>query len=138
MLVRQDDEAERIQLEQLEAQAEDTTRIEAAEAQLAQKGEDLKKLEWAHQEGAATDWEVEHARLEVRIGELSLRLARFGDPAGDGDLWRGIYGRGTVALSGDLGGNRRGRGGQLWTTVDEIDKITSASGLWNAERRPSG
>jgi len=77
VLVRQDDEAERIQLEQLKVQAEDTTRIEAAEAQLAQKQEDLKKLEWAQKEGAATDWEVRRARLEVRIGELSLRLARF-------------------------------------------------------------
>ena len=55
VLVRQDDEAERIQLEQLKVQAEDTTRIEAAEAQLAQKQEDLKKLEWAQKEGAATD-----------------------------------------------------------------------------------
>jgi len=77
LLARQDDTAEQIQLEQLKAEAEDTTRIEAAEAQLAQKREDLKKLEWAQKEGAATEWEVAHARLEVRIGELSLDLARF-------------------------------------------------------------
>lgn len=77
LLARQDDTAEQIQLEQLKAEAEDTVRVEAAEAQLAQKREDLKKLEWAQKEGAATEWEVAHARLEVRIGELSLRLSRF-------------------------------------------------------------
>jgi len=77
LLARQDDTAEQIQLEQLKAEAEDTVRVEAAEAQLAQKREDLKKLEWAQKEGAATEWEVAHARLEVRIGELSLELARF-------------------------------------------------------------
>ena len=77
LLARQDDTAEQIQLEQLKAEAEDTVRVEAAEAQLAQKREDLKKLEWAQKQGAATEWEVAHARLEVRIGELSLRLVRF-------------------------------------------------------------
>jgi RND family efflux transporter MFP subunit len=77
LLARQDDTAEQIQLAQLKAEAEDTVRVEAAEAQLAQKREDLKKLEWAQKEGAATEWEVAHARLEVRIGELSLELARF-------------------------------------------------------------
>jgi len=77
LLARQDDTAEQIQLEQLKAEAEDTVRVEASEAQLAQKREDLKKLEWAQKEGAATEWEVAHARLEVRIGELSLRLSRF-------------------------------------------------------------
>lgn len=77
VVARQDDAAERLQLAQLTAQAEDTTRIEAGEAQLAQKREDLKKLQWAHGEGAATEWEVAHARLDVRIAELSLKLARF-------------------------------------------------------------
>ena len=42
VLVRLDDAAERAQLEQLKAQAEDETRIEAAEAQLAQRNLDLK------------------------------------------------------------------------------------------------
>lgn len=77
VLVRLDDEAERIQLAQLKASAEDLIRIKAAEAQVAQKKEDLKKLEWAGREGAATQWEVEHARLEVVIGELSVELAKF-------------------------------------------------------------
>jgi RND family efflux transporter MFP subunit len=77
VLARQDDAAERLQLAQLKAQAKDTTRIDAGEAQLAQKREDLKKLQWARDEGAATEWEVAHARLDVRIAELSVKLARF-------------------------------------------------------------
>jgi len=77
LLVRLDDEAERLQCEELKAQADDLVRIQAAEAQWAQKKEDLKKLEWAGKEGAATEWEIAHARLEVTIGDLSVQLARF-------------------------------------------------------------
>jgi len=77
VLVRLDDEAERVQLAQLKAQADDMIRIRAADAQVDQKREDLKKLEWAAGQGAATTWEVEHARLEVVIGELSAELAKF-------------------------------------------------------------
>jgi len=76
LLVQLDDAAERARLEQLKIQAEDTTRIRAAEAQLAQRKVDLAKLEWAFKRGAATDMEVERARLDVRIAELSLELAQ--------------------------------------------------------------
>ena len=76
-LVRQDDEAEQVQLEQLQAQAEDTTRIAAAQADLDQKKVDLKKYEEAKIKGVATDLEVQHSRLDVTIAELSLRLAHF-------------------------------------------------------------
>lgn len=76
-LVRLDDAAEVLQLAQLKAQADDLTRIKAAEAQLAQKRVDLKEILWAHERGAATEMEVEHSRLEVRISELSLELAKF-------------------------------------------------------------
>lgn len=77
VLVRQDDEAEQVQLEQLQAQAEDTTRIAAAQADLDQKKVDLKKYEEAKTKGVATDLEVEHAKLDVTIAQLSLRLAQF-------------------------------------------------------------
>jgi RND family efflux transporter MFP subunit len=77
VLVRQDDEAEQILLAQLRAQAEDTTRIRAAEASLAQKKVDLTKLEKAAASKAATALEVAHAKLDVTIAELSLELARF-------------------------------------------------------------
>jgi RND family efflux transporter MFP subunit len=77
VLMRQDDKAELAQMEQLKAQAEDNTRIRAAEAQLEQKRVDLRKTEGARKEGAATELEVDHAKLEVVIGELSLELAQF-------------------------------------------------------------
>jgi RND family efflux transporter MFP subunit len=77
VLLRLDDEAEKIQLAQLKAQADDTIRIRAAEEQVLQKEQDHKKLQWAGKEGAATDWEIEHARLEVVIGKLSVDLAKF-------------------------------------------------------------
>jgi multidrug efflux pump subunit AcrA (membrane-fusion protein) len=61
----------------LKAQAEDNTRIAAFEIELAQKKEDCKKLEWAKKEGAATDWEIDHATLAARTTELSLKQALF-------------------------------------------------------------
>lgn len=77
VLMRLDDKAELVQMEQLKAQAEDRTRLRAGEAQLAQRRVDLQKTETARKEGAATDLEVDHARLDVTIAELSLELAKF-------------------------------------------------------------
>jgi RND family efflux transporter MFP subunit len=77
VLVRQDDAAEQIQLAQLKAQAEDDTQVRASEATLAQKRVDLQKLEKAAASKAATALEVEHARLDVVIAELSCALAKF-------------------------------------------------------------
>jgi RND family efflux transporter MFP subunit len=77
VLVKQDDSAEQAMLAQLEKKKDDTVRIRAAQAQLDQKKVDLKKIEWAAERGAATKLEVEHARLDVTIADLSLELARF-------------------------------------------------------------
>jgi RND family efflux transporter MFP subunit len=77
LLANQDDRVEQLQLVQLKAKAVNRTRIEAAAADLRQKEEDLKKIEGAKKKGAATDWEVEHARLNVKIAELTLQLAKF-------------------------------------------------------------
>jgi len=77
VLMRQDDKAELANMAQLKAQAEDDLRIRAAEAQLEQKRVDLKKTEGAHKQGAATELEVDHAKLDVTIGELSLELTQF-------------------------------------------------------------
>ncbi len=77
VLMRLDDKAEQVQMEQLKAQAEDRTRLRAAEAQLAQRRVDLQKTETARKEGAATDLEVDHAKLDVTIADLSLELAKF-------------------------------------------------------------
>jgi len=76
-LARQDDEAEKIQLAQLAALATDNTRVRMAEADLAQKGVDLKRFEDAQKKGAATEWETEHARLAVVTAELQVALSRF-------------------------------------------------------------
>ena len=70
-----DDEAERLQVQQFKIQASDRTRIKMAKAELAQKKVDLKKLKQAKTKGAASDWEVEHLNLSVRIAELSLEEA---------------------------------------------------------------
>ncbi len=77
VLVKQDDDAEQAQLAQLKAQADDTIRVKAAEAQLDQKKVDLKRIEWAAERGASTELEVETAKLDVLIAELSLKLAQF-------------------------------------------------------------
>ncbi|MBR9984532.1 MAG: efflux RND transporter periplasmic adaptor subunit [Desulfosarcina sp.] len=75
LLVHLDDEPEKIQCQQLKMLSEDRTKIHAAQAELAQKKVDLKKLELARAKGAASVWEVEHLHLNVRIAELSLQSA---------------------------------------------------------------
>ncbi len=77
VLIQQDDTVEQIQLAQLEAASEDTTQIQAMEASLAQKRVDLQKLEKAAASNAATELEVEYAKLDVTMAELSLQLAEF-------------------------------------------------------------
>lgn len=77
VLVQLDDTVEQAQLEQLKAMADDDTRIRAAQAQLDQKKVDLKKIQRAFDRKAVTELELDHAKLDVTIAELSLRLARF-------------------------------------------------------------
>jgi RND family efflux transporter MFP subunit len=77
ILARLEDKTERIQLLQLRAQALDTTQVRSVEAELSQKKADLKKIMWAKSKGAATDWEVQHARLDVSITELALQAAKL-------------------------------------------------------------
>ena len=77
LLARLDDGPEVLELRGLKEQADDDTHMRAAAAQLDQKKADLKRFEWAASEGAATQFELEHARLEVTIAQLSLELAQF-------------------------------------------------------------
>ena len=77
VMARQVDEVEKLQLLQWEEKAENMTGIEAVEAELAQKRQDLEKLTWAQKEGAVTDWEVDHAKLEILTSEITLRQAEF-------------------------------------------------------------
>jgi RND family efflux transporter MFP subunit len=77
LLAKLDDSAEQAKLETLQAQAKSEIRIKAAEAQLDQKKVDLKRFEDLAERGAATDVEVQHARLEVKISRLSVDLYKF-------------------------------------------------------------
>jgi RND family efflux transporter MFP subunit len=77
VLVQQDDSVEQIQLAQLRAASEDTTQIQASDASLAQKRVDLEKIQKAAAQNAATELEVEHAKLSVTMAGLSLKLAKF-------------------------------------------------------------
>lgn len=77
MLAKLDDSAEEAKLKQLKAQANSRIRIEAAEAQLEQKKVDLGRFENLAKRGAATDVEVQHAKLDVKISKLSVDLYEF-------------------------------------------------------------
>jgi RND family efflux transporter MFP subunit len=77
VLAELDDAVERIQLEQLQAQAKDTIRIEAAKAELAQKEVELTSVKEAHARKSATILEVQRAELDVQISELTVRLREF-------------------------------------------------------------
>lgn len=77
LLLSGDDAAEQAQLAKLKAEAEDDTRIEAAEARLDVNRVQLEAVKEAFSRGATTELELQKARLEVRIGELSLKLTKF-------------------------------------------------------------
>jgi RND family efflux transporter MFP subunit len=77
VIIELDASVERLRYEQLKAEAENTTRLEAAEAELEQARVDLERMRQAHAGGAATDLEVQHSALQVKIKNLTLSLARF-------------------------------------------------------------
>ncbi|MEN6663044.1 MAG: efflux RND transporter periplasmic adaptor subunit [Phycisphaerae bacterium] len=75
--MRLDDQAERLKLEQMKVQAEDTTRVKAADAQLAQKRVDLARITDLFAKKVASQFEFDSAKLDVTIAELSLALAKL-------------------------------------------------------------
>jgi multidrug efflux system membrane fusion protein len=68
-------EPERIQSEQLKMLSKDQTKIFAAKAELAQKQADMANLKQAQAKGAASQWEIDHSILNVRIAELAVKSA---------------------------------------------------------------
>ncbi|MCP4452509.1 MAG: efflux RND transporter periplasmic adaptor subunit [Planctomycetes bacterium] len=76
-LVQLDDAVEQVALAQIRAVSQDRTQILASQASLDQKRVDLKKLEKAAAARAVTKLEVEHAKLDVTIAELALKVAMF-------------------------------------------------------------
>lgn len=77
LLMRQEDTIEMIQYRILTARAKNTTRIEIAEAKLQLKEKDFEKMKSAQKKGAITDWEVDHASLDLETALLDLQLAKF-------------------------------------------------------------
>jgi len=77
VIVQQDDAIQSIQMAQARAKSQSKTQIYASEASLEQKKVDLQKIEKAAASNAATELEVEHAKLDVKIAEFSLEIARF-------------------------------------------------------------
>ncbi|MBN2181271.1 MAG: efflux RND transporter periplasmic adaptor subunit [Sedimentisphaerales bacterium] len=75
VLVQLDDSVEQVRLAQLEAESKDKTQIEASEAKLAQSRVDLEEREKIPK--AVTPLELEYARLNLKIAELTLRMAIF-------------------------------------------------------------
>lgn len=77
VLAKLDDAAERIQLEQLKATAEDTTEIEAEKAQLHHARIELQLKEDAHEKNVAPMLEVMQAQTQVKIAEARVKIAEF-------------------------------------------------------------
>jgi RND family efflux transporter MFP subunit len=77
LLAKQEDRADQVRVKMLAIQAEDETKIKMTEAELLQKTKDLVKLEEALQKGAATNWETDHARLDVETTRIALDQARL-------------------------------------------------------------
>jgi RND family efflux transporter MFP subunit len=77
VLVQLDDAVERLKKQQVKAEAENQTRIEAAQADLDQKNVDLAKMRRLFEKEVATEWEMQHAILDVLIAELTLKLTKF-------------------------------------------------------------
>ncbi len=77
LLAQQDDVVEQIALKSQKIQADDETRIKAAVAQMNQKKVDRDKYQEAFKVKAATQFELDHAELDVTIADLSLELEKI-------------------------------------------------------------
>ncbi len=133
VLVRLDDEAEQVKLKQLKAMADDVLHVEAAEAQLEQKRADLKKLEWAGKEGAATEWEIEHQRLEVKIGQLSLQKAKFDHERAQEDYKQGRVQLDRMAMKSPVAGRVEFvyvEAGESVEALGDVVRLVKTDPLW--------
>lgn len=75
LLAEQDGSVLDARMEQFRLESESRVEIEASEAELAQREQDLKKIRQAHEKGAATDLERERAQLEVVISRYRVKAA---------------------------------------------------------------
>ncbi len=133
VLVRLDDSVERLQAEQLKAEAENLLHIQAAEAQVAQRKADLAKLEWAGQRGAATQWEIEHQRLDVKIGELSVAKARFDRAQAQRQYRQALASLERMVLKSPIDGLVEGvafEPGEAVKALEEVVRVVAIDPLW--------
>ena len=77
VLIRQDDRQEKAELAKLQAEANSNVRVEAADADLKIKQDQLKRLEGLQQTGGANPFEIEEARSKVIYGEAQAKIARL-------------------------------------------------------------
>ncbi len=77
VLARLDDAEEKINLAKLKTEADKVMHVDAAIAELGQKKVDLARVREAAKAGAATELEVEHAKLAVKIGDMKVALAHL-------------------------------------------------------------
>ncbi len=77
VLAQQDDTAEKIAMEQLKAQAEDTIRERHGLAQLDQKKVEEKQMQTAFDKKVATELELQQAKLATLVAELSLEMVKL-------------------------------------------------------------
>lgn len=133
LLARLDDGPEQIQAQQLKVQARDKTRIMAAEAELAQKRVDLMKLELAKTRGAASDWEIEHLRLGVRIAELSLMAAKIEKEQNQRRYIQALRQLGRMRLVAPIGGHVEKvvvEPGEAVKTLGPVIQLVKIDPLW--------
>jgi multidrug efflux pump subunit AcrA (membrane-fusion protein) len=115
---------------------------EAAEASLAQKNIDLKRLMWAAERGSATELEVEHARLDVRMLEILVDDMTLNSPiAGVVDVVGYEVGEAVNGLEGVI---RVVKTDPLWIDVPlpveqarTFEKGQSATVTFPGEEKPS-
>lgn len=75
LLAEQDGSVLDARIDQLRLEAASMVEIDASKAELAQREQDLKKINQAHEKGAATDLERERAELEVVISRYRVKAA---------------------------------------------------------------
>ncbi len=128
-----DTRVEEAQLRQVEAESNNTARVDAAEASLAQKRVDLTRLEKAAQRNAATDLEVQHAILEVRIAELSLVLSRFDHEQAQRKYTEGKMGLDRMQLRSPIQGiveTISVEQGESVNALEEVLRLVRVDPLW--------
>lgn len=133
LLVKQDDAAEQLKLEQLRAQASDTTQIQARQADLDQKLVDLDKLEKGRGEGVVTTWELDQARLDVTIAKLQLALAEFDHKQDQRKFAEARIHVERMKMTSPIGGEVEEifvEPGESVNALDEVIRVVNIDPLW--------